>query len=45
MKLGDVNTCVAIGSYEYYLFFLKAAFVTIPLSNKCISLIHLEHYK
>lgn len=40
-----VNTCVAIGSYEYYLFFLKAVFVMVSLSNKCISLICLQRSK
>lgn len=44
MKLGDINTCVAIEELTIFVF-LKAAFVTISLSNKCISLIHLEHYK
>lgn len=37
-----VNTSVAIGSYEYYLGFLKAAFVMVSLSNRCISLICLQ---
>lgn len=40
-----VNTFVAIGSYEYYVGFLKAAFVMVSLSNKCISLICLQHSK
>lgn len=45
MKLGDINMCIAIGELRFFSFFLKAAYVMISLSNKCISLIRLEHYK